>query len=326
MRLSSLNISGFILAALLSSSAHAGLFSPKTAPPPEDAETMVLVQVYLDEMLLGPGKIDGRIGEFTKNAVALYNQRYKLEPDNWHRVMRDANRRVRTAYASYTVPPEALDFVGSVPATPAEQQHVRYLSYRRVSEFVAERFHTDEQFLRELNSQMDLYALRPGQTVIVPNVTPFRIETIAKHQKFEAAPGLSERLAYVDTKKRIVNIFDKGKLVASFPITPGHEQFIPYGDWKVQIMVTMPEFRWDDKMLKEGERSDDTEAFQLPPGPNSPVGIFWAGLNKSGIGLHGTSSPETIGRSRSAGCIRLANWDAIRLSDLMRPGATVLVR
>jgi len=35
--------------------------------------------------------------------------------------------------------------------------------------------------------------------------------------------------------------------------------------------------------------------------------------NKKGIGIHGTDSPDTIGRSASHGCIRLANWDAARL-------------
>jgi lipoprotein-anchoring transpeptidase ErfK/SrfK len=42
--------------------------------------------------------------------------------------------------------------------------------------------------------------------------------------------------------------------------------------------------------------------------------------------MHGTSDPETIGRARSAGCIRLANWDAIRLPSLIRPGASVEIR
>jgi lipoprotein-anchoring transpeptidase ErfK/SrfK len=36
--------------------------------------------------------------------------------------------------------------------------------------------------------------------------------------------------------------------------------------------------------------------------------------------------PRTIGRTRSAGCVRLANWDAIRLPGLIRPGAKVIVR
>ena len=89
-------------------------------------------------------------------------------------------------------------------------------------------------------------------------------------------------------------------------------------------LITTPTFRWDQSMLDTGKRSN--KAFMLPPGPNSPIGIFWAGLSKAGIGLHGTASPHTIGRSRSAGCVRLANWDVVRLSDLVRPGAQVEMR
>ena len=66
-------------------------------------------------------------------------------------------------------------------------------------------------------------------------------------------------------------------------------------------MLTKPTFRWGERMLKEGKRSD--HYYVLPPGPNNPVGILWAGINKKGIGLHGTNHPETIGRTHSAGCI-----------------------
>ena len=65
---------------------------------------------------------------------------------------------------------------------------------------------------------------------------------------------------------------------------------------------------------------------EIPPGPNSPVGVFWCGLTKPGIGMHGTPNPETIGRARSHGCIRMANWDAVRLPTLIRPGTTVEIR
>jgi lipoprotein-anchoring transpeptidase ErfK/SrfK len=155
-------------------------------------------------------------------------------------------------------------------------------------------------------------------------VAPFKIEEIKKHDQYPEQEGLSQRHLLVDTHLRIVSILDNQQVIATFPITPGQERFIPRGNWKIINMVTTPEFRYDKKMLQEGVRSD--EFYVIPPGPNNPVGIIWAGLDKSGIGLHGTSSPETIGRSRSAGCIRLANWDAARLPDLVRPGATVTVK
>jgi lipoprotein-anchoring transpeptidase ErfK/SrfK len=83
----------------------------------------------------------------------------------------------------------------------------------------------------------------------------------------------------------------------------------------------MPWFRWDDSMLNKGVRSENF--FNIPPGPNSPVGIVWIGLNKSGIGIHGTNMPDTIGRSASHGCIRLANWDAARVINEVTSGVTV---
>ncbi|MCA9207715.1 MAG: L,D-transpeptidase, partial [Planctomycetales bacterium] len=89
-------------------------------------------------------------------------------------------------------------------------------------------------------------------------------------------------------------------------------------------MVTLPWWRYDQSLLDTGRRSEN--AINIPAGPNSPVGIIWNGTSRPGIGLHGTSDPETIGRARSAGCIRLANWDAIRLPTLVRPGATVEIR
>jgi lipoprotein-anchoring transpeptidase ErfK/SrfK len=48
-------------------------------------------------------------------------------------------------------------------------------------------------------------------------------------------------------------------------------------------------------------------------------------LNKTGIGIHGTNNPETIGRAASHGCIRLANWDAARFKDVVSPGNPVII-
>ena len=85
----------------------------------------------------------------------------------------------------------------------------------------------------------------------------------------------------------------------------------------------MPFFRYDESMLNHGVRSDNF--INLPPGPNAPVGGLCIGLSKSGIGLHGTNNPETIGRAASHGCIRLANWDAVKLSAMVTQGGTVRI-
>ena len=40
----------------------------------------------------------------------------------------------------------------------------------------------------------------------------------------------------------------------------------------------------------------------------------------------GTPEPETIGRTESHGCIRLTNWDAARLAQMVRPGTPVTLQ
>ena len=76
-------------------------------------------------------------------------------------------------------------------------------------------------------------------------------------------------------------------------------------------------------MLNHGVRTSNF--FNIPAGPTNPVGVAWIGLNRPGIGIHGTNQPLTIGRAGSHGCIRLANWDAIRLVGQITEGMTVVI-
>jgi hypothetical protein len=102
----------------------------------------------------------------------------------------------------------------------------------------------------------------------------------------------------------MLDLLEANQVIASFPITPGSKNLpAPIGTWQVVKVTTMPVFRWDEAMLKHGRRSGNF--YTIPPGPRNPVGIVWIGLNKKGIGIHGTDSPDTIGRSASHGCIRL---------------------
>ena len=120
----------------------------------------------------------------------------------------------------------------------------------------------------------------------------------------------------------MLDLVEANRVIASFPITPGSKSLpAPIGTWKVVKVTILPIFRWDEAMLKHGRRS--ANFYTIPPGPRNPVGIVWIGVNKKGIGIHGTDSPDTIGRSASHGCIRLANWDAARVVHQVTVGMTV---
>ena len=316
-----------VVAILMSTMSADAFFKKRHMDPPEktDQDTITRVQIFLDDNNFGPGKIDGQMGKFTTAAVAHYNYIHGLQNNNWIKVLKDSEKRISSPYGVYTLKESDFGFIGNVPTDPKDQVGLKMLYYRTVSEFVAERYHSDSNFIRKLNPGMDWRGIKPGAKIRVPNVIrPFKIEDVKFNQHFKEKEGLSQRLVIIDTKQHIAAIWEGDKLIATFPITPGQDKFVHHGKWTIKIMITTPEFRWDKQMLQEGKRGDDF--YLLPPGPNSPVGIFWAGISKSGIGLHGTNSPETIGRSKSAGCVRFANWDAIRLSEFVRPGATVELR
>ncbi len=140
-----------------------------------------------------------------------------------------------------------------------------------------------------------------------------------------AVPANSSRLVcHVNTKESYLEIRDGDRLVACFPITPGSTAIpTPKGNWKVVAKTLLPSFRWDKSVLLYGKRS--ANAFELPPGPNNPVGITWIALDRPGIGMHGTSDPDSIGRSASHGCIRLSNWDAFKVYGMVARGTQVII-
>ena len=293
-------------------------------PSKKDTETILRLQIFLDESNFGPGKIDGQMGQFTRKAVAHYNYSKGIEYNNYYKVINESENQIKDLYATYAIKKQDLTYIGELSLEPEEQSKFEYMYYRSVLEFVAERFHSDEKFIRKINPNIEWATITTGTEVKVPNITPFQIEDLGVDKSFRRDRKLSSRMVIIDTNQKLVAIWDKKKILATFPITPGQEKFIHRGNWIIQNMITTPTFRWDQSMLDTGKRSN--KAYMLPPGPNSPIGIFWAGLSKGGIGLHGTASPHTIGRSRSAGCVRLANWDVVRLSELVRPGAEVEMR
>ncbi|NJM37938.1 MAG: L,D-transpeptidase [Akkermansiaceae bacterium] len=268
---------------------------------------------------------------------------------DWTAVNTAARKAVPNPLATAIVPKVAKSWVdGSLPTSKALQAKRKRMTYRSIAEFMAERYHTDVEYLILLNGKKKVYSLKLQDTLVVPNVKPFTIETLTG-AIYKLDEALSQRHVVVDTKKNQARFYEaapvaliidesegedakpkaKGPnrgLIASFPITPGQPKFIHYGKWAVRNTVEFPSWRYDKSLLKTGKRSADSQTLEIPPGPNSPVGVLWCGLTKSGIGLHGTSDPETIGRARSAGCIRLANWDAVRLPTLIRPGTTVEIR
>jgi lipoprotein-anchoring transpeptidase ErfK/SrfK len=291
---------------------------PLIALPNYDEETSTRLQIFLDNNNFGPGKIDGKMGEFFRKALVAYKIAHGIPPTG---AVDRFLAQIPQPFTTYTITAEDEKFVGPAPSKPSEQSKLKALLYGSLLEFVAEKFHSAEEYLQKLNPGKDLEKLKPGDNVTVPNVIPFQIEKLSEGF-VPANPAFANRRIIIDTVERTLEIRENNTLIYEFPITPGSTKLpAPKGMWKILGIATLPWFRHDEGVLNFGVRTEDY--FNLPPGPNNPVGILWMGLNKPGIGIHGTNNPETIGRAGSHGCIRTANWDAAKIKDLVTVGNVV---
>ena len=309
---------------LLASTAVPAAEEPPVAKaiPITQRDVTTQLQIFLDQQMFGPGKIDGRPGEFVTKALVRYQRAHGLKETG----KLDENiplDSVFPVYVTYTIEERDLKFVGEVPTEPKDQATKKYLPYGDLLEFLTERYHCAPEFLVKINKGMNLEKLKPGDTVRVPNVEAFKIEELPTSSgNLPELPQYKDRVINIHRAQKMLDVYDGEKLIAAVPITPGGGKLeTPAGKWKILGIAAMPTFRWDKGVLEHGVRTENF--YMLPIGPNNPVGVAWIGLNKPGIGIHGTNSPQTIGRSQSHGCMRTANWDAIGLSKLVTKGVVV---
>ena len=332
--------------------------TPKTnASKTAAIEAATRLQVFLDRANFSPGKIDGRYNDFTRKALSLYRESRGEQPQptspqsgRHAKVAPDVSgldlASVEPVFVSYTVTEADVQNVGPLPSQVPEEAKLKFLPYRDVADAIAEKFHSDIHFLEQLNPHK-LKGLKAGDQLKVPNVEPFELASVkdikpgsetasqaaneVEDQPETQAPtpgesGASRNVATkVDTKTNMLGVFEAEKLIAAYPVTIGSaHNTSPIGDWKVRGISKLPTFRYDKEMLEHGERSGNF--YMLRPGPRNPVGVMWIALNKKGIGIHGTNDPGSIGRAASHGCIRLANWDVVRLATKIKTGDNVSIQ
>ena len=172
-----------------------------------------------------------------------------------------------------------------------------------------------------------------GQLVRVPNIGGDRIDPAKVEDKTWQAtlaslgvgtdqPHVSK--VVVDKSGGWLKGYDQaGKLVAMFTVTTGSQHDpLPLGNWGITTISRNPHFNYNPDLFWDAD-ADDTKQ-RLPPGPNGPVGVVWIDLTKEHYGIHGTPEPQTIGRTQSHGCVRLTNWDAARLAQMVDTSTKVV--
>jgi len=282
--------------------------SPKTK-----GSAVVRAQILLDRAHFSPGEIDGQYGDNLRFAIEGYQAAHKLpvtsivDENTWTLLDTDNT----PVLAPYTITAEDLagDFE-KIPSDLMQQAKLKSLGYQSPEEELGERFHINPQLLAKLNADKDLK--KAGEQILVPNV-----------QRQASVPA--DRVVVSKNKRTVTALAADGTILAQYPATMGSEHDpLPLGDWKITGVQQNPVFNYNPDLFWDA-KADQAKA-RIPAGPNNPVGVVWIGLSKEHYGIHGTPSPNLIGHAESHGCIRLTNWDAKELSQMVKPGMPAILQ
>jgi lipoprotein-anchoring transpeptidase ErfK/SrfK len=99
-----------------------------------------------------------------------------------------------------------------------------------------------------------------------------------------------------------------------YSVGTGKYEKTPTGEFKITDRIPQPTWwRSDGQPIPYGHK-------------DNLLGTHWLALDVRGYGIHGTWEPDTIGKSESAGCVRLRNEDIEELFTLLPVGVKVTIQ
>jgi len=116
-----------------------------------------------------------------------------------------------------------------------------------------------------------------------------------------------------------LKLYNGRRLVRTFRVATGQAIYpTPAGVWRIVDKQRNPWWRPPTSAWARGLKP-------IPPGPGNPLGTRWMGLDASGVGIHGTNAPASIGYSLSHGCIRMQVPEAEWLFQHVELGTPVVI-
>lgn len=276
---------------------------------------ILALQICLDRRGFSPNAMDGQAGAKTHAALAAYCTASGLpapKPENVESAFCKYFPNEPDLFFEAEVTAADLAAITRIPAEPAKKAELPAMGYESILEMYAERGHVTPNTLKRLNPNVVWSNVKVGTRIKLPEISP-------------VAVGEKASLIKVSLSRfNISAISASGKVMALFPcsIAKDKAKLPPTGEVRIVTQIANPNYTYTPDFTPRGKK---TARYIFHPGPNNPVGTVWLGLSIPGYGIHGTPIPERIGRAESHGCFRLANWNAEKLYELVKPGTRVLI-
>jgi LysM repeat protein/lipoprotein-anchoring transpeptidase ErfK/SrfK len=305
-------------------------------PGPTFTRLMLLYQSTHED-----AKDDASLEAKARAVVADVFSHYKLKPEDFRFIAPPKAETVDakpTPISARARPGKLASRFPSIAANAVTYEQLTampMLAYRTPWEFVAERFHCQESYLRSLNDKLPA---KPGigAEFRAPNVVPFEIEKAFDEPLQPQADPKNPVTATVISLSQL-NIYQGGALVAAMPMSPARPGLHGRNTWTILDVIPRPRLATLQKERQEqtkkvasphastnplptepSSQTVLTSEQYLAAGPRNPVGILWINLAKPKsteplpYGLHGTSIPDQMNIMESIGGFRLTNWDITR--------------
>lgn len=145
---------------------------------------------------------------------------------------------------------------------------------------------------------------------LIKRINGLTSDLIVPGQRLKVVPGGFD----VEVVKSgfLLTVFKDGVWVREFPVGLGKDGSTPVGEFVAGAKLTNPTYYGNGTPVPFGDKK------------NNPLGTRWITIQGQ-YGIHGTWEPDSIGKERSKGCVRMRNEDVEWLFDLVVTGQSKIV-